>query len=110
MEPLARLGRATLDALTVLLDSDEPRWGLELIKLTGRPSGSVYPLLDRLERAGWVTSHWDDDVLRPGPRRRMYQLTPDGAVAARDALRQAARETGRARGGWAAQPGAGTVG
>jgi hypothetical protein len=32
----------------------------------GRPSGSVYPLLDRLERAGWVTSSWDDDAERRG--------------------------------------------
>ncbi|MBY8850782.1 PadR family transcriptional regulator [Saccharothrix sp. MB29] len=46
---------------------------------TGRPSGSVYPLLDRLERAGWVTSTWDDDAERRGPRRRVYVLTPDGA-------------------------------
>jgi PadR family transcriptional regulator, regulatory protein PadR len=109
VEPLARLGRATIDVLTVLLDSDEPRWGLELIKLTGRPSGTVYPLLDRLERAGWVLSQWDDDVLRPGPRRRMYRLTPDGVVAARDTLRRASRPAG-ARRRWTAQPGTGTAG
>lgn len=89
MELPARLGRATIDVLTVLLDSDEPRWGLQLIKITGRPSGTVYPLLDRLERAGWVTSHWDDDAARPGPRRRMYQLTPGGVLAARETLRRA---------------------
>ncbi|WP_367134632.1 PadR family transcriptional regulator [Saccharothrix sp. HUAS TT1] len=68
--------------LGVLLASDQPRWGLEIIKLTGRPSGSVYPLLDRLERAGWVTSSWDDDSERRGPRRRMYVLTAGGAVEA----------------------------
>ena len=109
MEPLARLGRATVDVLAVLLDSGEPRWGLELIKSTGRPSGTIYPLLDRLERAGWVTSHWDEDVSRPGPRRRMYQLTPDGAAAARDVLHQAARRPARAPRRWAA-PGAGVAG
>lgn len=106
MEPLPRLGRATVDILAVLIDSAEPRWGLELIKVTGRPSGTVYPLLDRLERAGWVSSRWDDDAARPGPRRRMYRLTPDGAVAARDALRHAAaRRPARAHGGVAARPG-----
>jgi DNA-binding PadR family transcriptional regulator len=110
MEPLARLGRATIDVLGVLLDSDEPRWGLELIKATGRPSGTVYPLLDRLERAGWVASHWDDDALRPGPRRRMYRLTPDGLTAARDTLREAARRRARPAGGWSTQPGAGMAG
>jgi hypothetical protein len=34
----------------VLLGTEEPRWGLEIIELTGRPSGSVYLLLDR---TGW---------------------------------------------------------
>lgn len=89
MEPLGRIGRATVDVLEVLLRSDQPRWGLEIIKLTGRPSGSVYPLLDRLERAGWVTSSWDDDSERRGPRRRMYVLTPDGA---REATRVCAKK------------------
>lgn len=83
MEPLQRIGKATVDVLQVLLGAEEPRWGLEIIKLTGRPSGSVYPLLDRLERAGWVTSSWDGDADRRGPRRRMYRLTADGAAEAR---------------------------
>ncbi|MFC8846043.1 MULTISPECIES: PadR family transcriptional regulator [unclassified Micromonospora] len=90
MEPLGRIGKATVDVLAVLLDSDQPRWGLEIIKLTGRPSGSVYPLLDRLERADWVTSRWDDDSDRRGPRRRMYQLTADGATEARRVCARAA--------------------
>jgi PadR family transcriptional regulator PadR len=81
VEPLGRIGGATVDVLGALLDSDQPRWGLEIIKLTGRPSGSVYPLLDRLERAGWVTSQWDDEERR-GPRRRLYLLTADGALEA----------------------------
>ncbi|TQM82376.1 PadR family transcriptional regulator [Saccharothrix saharensis] len=93
MEPLGRIGGATVDVLEVLLGSDQPRWGLEIIKLTGRPSGSVYPLLDRLERAGWVTSSWDDDSERRGPRRRMYVLTPDGA---REAVKVCAKAAGRA--------------
>ncbi|WP_112265332.1 helix-turn-helix transcriptional regulator [Lentzea terrae] len=90
MEPLQRIGKATVDVLEVLLGTDEPRWGLEIIKLTGRPSGSVYPLLDRLERAGWVTSTWDDDAERRGPRRRMYRLTPEGAQEARRVVAKAA--------------------
>jgi PadR family transcriptional regulator PadR len=90
VEPLARLGRATIEVLGILVESDEPRWGLELIKMTGRPSGTVYPLLDRLERAGWVVSHWDELATRPGPRRRVYTLTPDGMAGAREALRKAA--------------------
>lgn len=90
MEPLARVGRATVDVLTILLDSEQPRWGLEIIKATGRPSGTVYPLLDRLERAGWVTSSWDDQDHK-GPRRRLYVLTRDGAIEARRVCQRAAQ-------------------
>ncbi|MGC5033564.1 PadR family transcriptional regulator [Micromonospora sp. DT229] len=92
MEPLARIGRATVDVLTVLLDSEQPRWGLEIIKATGRPSGTVYPLLDRLERAGWVTSSWDDQD-RKGARRRLYVLTRDGATEARRICQPAAQRS-----------------
>ena len=92
MEPLARVGRATVDVLIVLLDSDQPRWGLEIIKATGRPSGTVYPLLDRLERAGWVASSWDDQD-RKGPRRRLYVLTRDGATEARRICQRAAQRS-----------------
>ncbi|GAA4729627.1 helix-turn-helix transcriptional regulator [Phytohabitans rumicis] len=93
MQQLGRIGRATVDVLTVLLDSDQPRWGLEIIKLTGRPSGSVYPLLDRLEQAGWATSSWDDASDRRGPRRRMYRLTAEGATEARRVCARAAERS-----------------
>ncbi|MEV6367528.1 helix-turn-helix transcriptional regulator [Micromonospora musae] len=96
MQPLERIGAATVDVLRVLLDSDRPRWGLEIIKLTGRPSGSVYPLLERLERNGWLTSRWEETERR-GPRRRMYELTVDGAMAARRVCAQADTRKARQR-------------
>ena len=86
MEPLSRVTPATLDVLGALIESGGPVWGLRLVKATGRPAGSVYPILERLERTGWVDSSWDDDAERPGPRRRLYRPTPDGAVAARELL------------------------
>lgn len=97
MEKLPRVGRATLDVLAVLLEAPRPRWGLELMSQTGRPSGTVYPLLDRLEKAGWVESRWEDTDRR-GPRRRLYALTPDGAEAARELVRAAATRTTRPSG------------
>lgn len=102
MEPLARIGQATVDVLEVLLDSGRPRWGLEIIKRTGRPSGSVYPLLRRLEDAGWVVSEWDS-AQQHGPRRRLYELTPDGAVAAQRVCerRRSHRRSPSAQPGWA---------
>lgn len=83
MEQLDRVGKATVDVLGMLLEAQEPQWGLAIIKATGRPSGSVYPMLERLERAGWVESSWEDDGARRGPRRRLYALTKDGAAEAK---------------------------
>lgn len=82
MQELSRVTAATLDVLEVLRDGDDAVWGLLVVKATGRPGGSVYPILERLERSGWVESAWDDDAQRAGPRRRLYRLTTDGAAAA----------------------------
>lgn len=82
MKPLSRVTPATADVLEVLLNASEPAWGLAVIKSTGRPPGSVYPILERLERLGWASSAWELDTERAGPRRRLYELTKDGAVAA----------------------------
>lgn len=87
MQPLSRITAATVDVLQCLLAASVPTWGLLVIRQSGRPAGSVYPILERLERSGWVTSEWDDDAERPGPRRRLYELTGDGASAAKQALR-----------------------
>jgi len=47
------------------------------------PTGTVYPALHRLERAGLVRSQWSNTS---GRRRRSYQLTAAG-VEALDATR-----------------------
>lgn len=83
MDKLSRVTPATLDVLEALLGSSDSVWGLRIVTLTGRPAGSVYPILERLERTGWVESAWEDDPQRSGPRRRLYRLTADGAEAAR---------------------------
>ena len=44
MEPLARITPAAIDVLKVLDESSEPCWGLLVIKSSGRPAGSVYPI------------------------------------------------------------------
>ncbi len=70
---------ATLRAvLTAFLRSEGETWGLRLATETGFPTGTIYPLLARLEREGFVQSHWAEDTARRGPRRRMYSLTPTG--------------------------------
>jgi DNA-binding PadR family transcriptional regulator len=71
------------------------RYGLELGRAAGLPSGTVHPILARLEAAGWLESSWEQvDPHREGrPRRRYYRLTPDGAERARDALARAYTST-----------------
>ena len=86
MEPLSRVTAATIDVLSVLDEASEPTWGLAIIKSSGRPAGSVYPILERLENSGWVRSEWEDDPGRSGPRRRLYEFTDAGAEAARTAI------------------------
>lgn len=60
------------------------RYGLDLAQETGLKPGTMYPVLARLERYGWVISKWEDiDPHAEGRRpRRYYQLTPVGQFAA----------------------------
>ena len=87
MEPLSRITAATVDVLRCLASESEPTWGLQVVKSSQRPAGTVYPLLERLERAGWVESEWEFRTDRPGPRRRLYSLTTDGAASATATIR-----------------------
>jgi PadR family transcriptional regulator, regulatory protein PadR len=57
----------------------DPAYGLSLCEDTGLPTGTVYPILTRLERYGWIASRWEqpEEYVEHGrPRRRDYQLTP----------------------------------
>jgi DNA-binding PadR family transcriptional regulator len=66
--------------------------GAEIARSTKLPSGTLYPILMRLEDAGWVESRWEtEDPSELGrPRRRFYQVTGVGAKEARSALREVA--------------------
>jgi PadR family transcriptional regulator, regulatory protein PadR len=68
-----------------LEDPDQPRYGFELMKLTGMASGSLYPMLARLEAAGWLTRGKEDiDPRAAGrPARANYTITGAAASAAR---------------------------
>lgn len=95
--PLSRMTPATLDVLAHLLERDQATWGLAIAGATGRPTGSVYPILERLESHDWVTSKWEADGARPGARRRLYRLTPDAKQTAADALAHARERAAAAR-------------
>lgn len=73
-----RLTPALRLVLTLLRDTPHEVWGLLLSSRSGLPTGTVYPILDRLEREGFVRSRWEPDNDRPGPRRRLYAMTDEG--------------------------------
>jgi DNA-binding PadR family transcriptional regulator len=68
-----------------LEDPNQPRYGFELMRLTGLASGSLYPMLARFEEAGLLTSGKEDiDPRVEGrPPRRHYTITGVAVAAAR---------------------------
>jgi PadR family transcriptional regulator, regulatory protein PadR len=76
---------------TLLANPSQERYGVEIGSAAGLPSGTVHPILARLEGVGWLTSRWEEiDPRAEGrPARRYYQLTPDGLELARSALARA---------------------
>jgi PadR family transcriptional regulator PadR len=55
--------------------------GAQIAKLAKLSSGTMYPILYRLEGCGWLASRWEtDDPSELGrPRRRFYKITGVGA-------------------------------
>jgi PadR family transcriptional regulator PadR len=80
-----RLTVQTVEVLRVLLSSPTtPRYGRDIARATGLKTGTLHPILARLELAGWVDSFWEDPAEHEEqgrPRRRYYRLTTDGAKA-----------------------------
>ncbi|MEU4511758.1 helix-turn-helix transcriptional regulator [Nonomuraea wenchangensis] len=92
MAGLERITQPTLDVLEVLVrafDNNEQIHGWAIMKATKRAGPTVYKVLDRLEDARWITGEWEElGPDEPGPRRRFYRLTGEGAPAARTLLSQ----------------------
>ena len=67
-----------------------PVSGIEISRSTGLASGTLYPILFRLEKAGWVESEWEDAVpsIIKRPRRRLYRITGLGEENARASFRE----------------------
>ena len=72
----------------LLADPQEELYGVEITQAAGLPSGTVHPMLARLEALGWVESRWEEiDTRAEGrPARRYYRLTASGVESARTAL------------------------
>lgn len=80
------------------------------MKATRLPSGTLYPMLARLQQEGLVDSQWEDQ--RPAaagrPPRKYYRLTAEGTRVARLELAQTTPLSGTRRVG--ARPAHGTPG
>ncbi len=83
--------------LAALLASESPwRHGYDLSRETALKSGTLYPILMRLEAQGWLEARWEDEPAPGKPRRHLYRLSTLGAeeaskVLATSASRQPAR-------------------
>jgi DNA-binding PadR family transcriptional regulator len=76
-----RMSLQTLKVLELFLENPtEQLSGAELYQRSGIASGTLYPILMRLESAGWFVSKWEsiDPSSAGRPRRRLYRLTLTG--------------------------------
>jgi DNA-binding PadR family transcriptional regulator len=88
MSPTAQGPLSYNGALVLQAISQGFAYGFEIMRAAHLPSGTVYPLLRRLEAAGLVESRWEeaDRAHDEGrPPRRYYQATTDGKAALADA-------------------------
>ncbi|WP_296175734.1 PadR family transcriptional regulator [uncultured Brevundimonas sp.] len=89
---------ATRSVLLALVEA-APAWshGYELCRQTGLKSGTLYPLLIRLEGQGYLVAEWQ--AAEPGrPPRHAYRLTAEGlryAAVSQHAARDRAYPPGR---------------
>jgi PadR family transcriptional regulator, regulatory protein PadR len=84
-----RMTLAVARVLRVFLaDVSQARYGYDLMRQTGYPSGTLYPILARLQHAGWLskTTEQIEPSQAARPARSMYLLTGHGIEAARHEL------------------------
>ena len=86
MSPLdTNIKRGSAELAVLALLAEGPLHGYEIARQIERQTGgilrfhlaSLYPLLYRLEKRGWVKGSWENN--RSGRPRRCYRLTAAGA-------------------------------
>jgi len=87
---VGRQRRLSFTAFSVLYAmANGHRYGFDIMDATGLASGTVYPVLGRLERDGLVTSRWEDETRATSqgrPARRYYEVSGEGRAALREAV------------------------
>ena len=83
-QPENELKRGTAELMILAALEHQERHGYDIAKVIDDRSGgmlrfhvaSLYPMLYRMERRGWIDGKW---IEKAGQRRRRYyRLTPDG--------------------------------
>jgi PadR family transcriptional regulator PadR len=83
--PITQLRRGVLEFCVLSLLREEARYGFDLVRRLGEvdamvtSEGTIYPLLSRLRRDGWVETSWQES--ESGPPRRYYAISPGGRHA-----------------------------
>ncbi len=73
-----------LTALVLRAVAAGHRYGCDVMEMCALPSGTAYPALRRLEKAGLLRSRWEAASAaheEDRPRRRTYELTALGGEA-----------------------------
>jgi PadR family transcriptional regulator, regulatory protein PadR len=82
---VAQMRKGTLQYCVLALLAEEERYGFDLVRALAdvdgmvTSEGTIYPLLSRLRRDGFVESTWRESSA--GPPRRYYRLTDAGHEA-----------------------------
>jgi PadR family transcriptional regulator PadR len=80
-----QLRRGVLEYCVLAVLAAQESYGMEIASTLDRyptlfdHEGTLYPLLSRLRKQGWVSSRWVESA--SGPPRRYYRLTDDGRLA-----------------------------
>jgi DNA-binding PadR family transcriptional regulator len=83
------MGYATLHVLQAIASGYV--YGFDIMDATGLPSGTVYPILSKLEESGFVKSRWEDPRIakrEKRPARRSYQITGAGREVVSETLQK----------------------
>jgi PadR family transcriptional regulator PadR len=96
-----RMTVGVLAVLGALLDQPGTElYGLEIVRASGLEPGTIYPILQRLRGAGWVSDRWEDPEpahIQGRPPRHYYRLTAEGRARAVHALQQGRDRSGLSR-------------
>ena len=81
-----QIRKGTLEFLVLLCLKEQEYYGYSLIqrlKVLGNldvADGTIYPLLSRLEKEGYIETRWQ--IMDKGPSRKYYKITIEGKKAA----------------------------